>query len=32
MTFFRFKNARIVEEWSIVDTASMMRQLGMTTG
>ena len=27
MTFFRFANGRIVEEWSVIDVASMMRQL-----
>lgn len=30
MTFFRFKDARIVEEWSIIDIATMMRQLSTT--
>jgi len=27
MTFFRFANDRIVEEWSVMDLATMMRQL-----
>lgn len=27
MTFFRFENSRIVEEWSVMDIASMLRQL-----
>ncbi|WP_294120456.1 ester cyclase [Sphingomonas sp.] len=27
MTFFRFENGRIVEEWSVMDIATMMRQL-----
>lgn len=27
MTFFRFKDAKIVEEWSIMDIATMKRQL-----
>jgi steroid delta-isomerase-like uncharacterized protein len=27
MTFFRFENGRIVEEWSVMDLATMMRQL-----
>lgn len=27
MTIFRFKNGRIVEEWSITDSLSMLRQL-----
>lgn len=27
MTFFRFANGRIVEEWSVMDMASVMRQL-----
>jgi predicted ester cyclase len=27
MTFFRFADARIVEEWSIIDIASLMRQM-----
>lgn len=30
MTFFRFEDAKIVEEWSIIDIATMMRQLGMS--
>lgn len=30
MTFFRFKDAKIVEEWRIIDIASMMRQLGVS--
>jgi predicted ester cyclase len=29
MTFFRFKDAKIVEEWSIMDIATMKRQLGV---
>jgi len=28
MTFFRFQDGRIVEEWSVMDIATMMRQLG----
>lgn len=31
MTFFRFHNGKIVEEWSIIDIASMMRQLSQTS-
>lgn len=31
MTFFRFKDAKIVEEWSIMDIVSMMRQLSPPT-
>lgn len=27
MTFFRFKNGKIVEEWSVMDIATMMLQL-----
>lgn len=27
MTFFRFAGGRIIEEWSLTDTATMMRQL-----
>lgn len=27
MTFFRFENGKIVEEWSVMDLATMMRQL-----
>ena len=27
MTFFRFVDGRIAEEWSVIDVASMMRQL-----
>jgi steroid delta-isomerase-like uncharacterized protein len=27
MTIFRFANGRIVEEWSLIDMASLMRQL-----
>lgn len=27
MTFFRFEGERIIEEWSLTDTATMMRQL-----
>ena len=27
MTFFRFKEAKIVEEWSIIDIATMKKQL-----
>jgi steroid delta-isomerase-like uncharacterized protein len=27
MTFFRFANSRIVEEWSLIDMASLARQL-----
>ena len=27
MTFFRFEHGRIVEEWSVMDSATMMRQL-----
>jgi steroid delta-isomerase-like uncharacterized protein len=27
MTFFRFQNGKIVEEWSVMDLATMMRQL-----
>jgi steroid delta-isomerase-like uncharacterized protein len=29
MTFFRFKDAKIAEEWGIIDIASMVRQLGI---
>jgi steroid delta-isomerase-like uncharacterized protein len=32
MTFFRFTDSKIVEEWSIIDIASMMRQLGAKSG
>jgi steroid delta-isomerase-like uncharacterized protein len=28
MTFFRFKDGRIVEEWSLIDIAGLMRQVG----
>jgi steroid delta-isomerase-like uncharacterized protein len=28
MTFFRFEAGRIVEEWSVIDLATAMRQLG----
>jgi steroid delta-isomerase-like uncharacterized protein len=28
MTFFRFSAGRIVEEWSIVDVATLRKQLG----
>ncbi|HEY5761464.1 MAG TPA: ester cyclase [Steroidobacter sp.] len=31
MTFFRFKEAKIVEEWSIIDIATMKRQLSVTS-
>jgi steroid delta-isomerase-like uncharacterized protein len=27
MTFFRFKDGRIVEEWSLIDMATLMKQL-----
>jgi steroid delta-isomerase-like uncharacterized protein len=27
MTFFRFENGKIVEEWSVMDLATIMRQL-----
>lgn len=29
MTFFRFKDGRIVEEWTTYDNLAMIRQLGM---
>jgi steroid delta-isomerase-like uncharacterized protein len=29
MTFFRFSKGRIVEEWSVMDIATMMRQLSV---
>jgi steroid delta-isomerase-like uncharacterized protein len=28
MTFFRFANGRIAEEWGVIDMATLMRQLG----
>jgi steroid delta-isomerase-like uncharacterized protein len=31
MTFFRFKDAKIVEEWSIIDIATMRKQLGVNS-
>lgn len=31
MTFFRFKDGKIVEEWSIMDIATMVRQLKPAT-
>lgn len=31
MTFFRFKDGKIVEEWSVIDIASMIRQLNETS-
>lgn len=31
MTFFRFQGGKIVEEWSIIDIASMRRQLGQNS-
>jgi len=27
MTFFRFADGRIVEEWSLIDMATLMRQI-----
>jgi predicted ester cyclase len=27
MTFFRFSDGRIVEEWSLIDMATLMKQL-----
>lgn len=32
MTFFRFRDGRIVEEWTTYDNLAMMRQLGMIPG
>lgn len=31
MTFFRFKDGKIIEEWSIMDLATMVRQLKPAT-
>lgn len=32
MSFFRFRDGRIVEEWSTYDNLSVLRQLGMLPG